>query len=38
MVAIKKTCVKTLQLGLYSVFLNVLTKHVQEKKKKEKEI
>ena len=28
---IKKTSAKTLQLGLYSVFLNVPIKHVQEK-------
>ena len=32
--AIKKTSVKTLQIGLYSVLLNVPIKHVQEKKKK----
>ena len=32
--AIKKTSVKTLQLGLYSVFLNVPIKHIQETKKK----
>ena len=35
--AIKKTSMKTLQLGLHSVFLNVSIKHVQEKEK-EKEI
>ena len=29
--AIKKTSVKTLEVGLYSVFLNVPIKHVQEK-------
>ena len=32
---IKKTSVKTLQILLYSVFLNVPIKHVQEKEKKE---
>ena len=32
--AIKKTSVKTLQLGLYSVFLNVPIKHIQENEKK----
>ena len=31
--AIKKTSVKTLQIRLYSVFLNVPIKHVQEKEK-----
>ena len=31
--AIKKTSVKTLQIGLYSVFLNFPIKHVQEKEK-----
>ena len=38
--AIKKAYMKTLQIGLYSVFLNVSIKHVQEKKNlivKEKE-
>ena len=35
--AIKKTSVKTLQIRLYLVFLNVPTKYVQEKEK-EKEI
>ena len=30
---IKKTSVKTLQIGLYSVFLNVPIKHDQEKEK-----
>ena len=34
--AIKKTSVKTLQIGLYSVFLNLPIKHVQEKKKEKK--
>ena len=29
--AIKKTSVKTLQIGLYLVFLNVSIKHVKEK-------
>ena len=29
--AIKKTSVKTLQIRLYSVFLNVPIKHIQEK-------
>ena len=29
--AIKKTSVKTFEVGLYSVFLNVPIKHVQEK-------
>ena len=31
--AIKKTSVKTLEIGLYSVFLHVSIKHVQEKEK-----
>ena len=31
--AIKITYLKTLQIGLYSVFLNVSIKHVQEKEK-----
>ena len=31
--AIKKTSVKTLQIGLYSVFSNFPIKHVQEKEK-----
>ena len=35
--AFKKTYVKTLQIGLYSVFLNLSIKHVKEKEK-EKEI
>ena len=30
---IKKTSVKTLQIELHSVFLNVLIEHVQEKEK-----
>ena len=30
---IEKTSVKTLQIGLHSVFLNVPIKHVQEKGK-----
>ena len=29
-----KTSVKTLQIALYAVFLNVTIKHVQEKEKK----
>ena len=33
---IKKTSVNTLHIGLYSVYLNVPIKHVQEKKKKKK--
>ena len=35
--AIKKSSVKTLQIGLHSVFSNVPIKHIQEKEK-EKEI
>ena len=31
--AIKKTYLKTLQIRLYSVFLSLLIKHVQEKEK-----
>ena len=31
--AIKKTSVKTLQIRVYSAFLNLPIKHVQEKKK-----
>ena len=31
--AIKKTSVKTLQIRLYSAFLNLPIKHVQEKEK-----
>ena len=31
--AIKKTSAKTLQIGLYSIFLNVPIKRVQEKEK-----
>ena len=34
--AIKKTSMKTLQIKLYSVFLNVPIKHIQEKKRKKK--
>ena len=34
--AIKKTSVKSLQIGLYSVFLNMPIKHVKEKKKENK--
>ena len=30
------TSVKTLQIGLYSVFLNITIKHVQEKEKEKK--
>ena len=30
---VKKTSVKTLEIGLYSVFLNLPIKHVQEKEK-----
>ena len=33
---IKKTSAKTLQIGLYSVFLNLPIKHVQENKKVKK--
>ena len=34
--AIIKTSVKTLQIGLYSFFLNVTIKHIQEKEKEKK--
>ena len=33
-----KTSVKTLQIGLYSVFLNITIKHVQEKEKEKKKL
>ena len=35
---IKKTSAKTLQIGLYSVFLNLPIKHVQENKKVKKKM
>ena len=34
--AIKKTSVKTLQIGLHSVFSNVPVKHIHEKEKEKK--
>ena len=35
---IKKTSAKTLQIGLYSVFLNLPIKHVQENKRVKKKM
>ena len=35
---VKKTSVKTIQMGLYSVFLNVPMKYVQEKEKRKRNL